>query len=210
MTARARIGVIGAGWWAAANHLPVLKAMPDADVVAVSRLGQAELERVRAAFDVERAFEDYSTMLGEVAMDGVVVASPHVLHHQHGVAALAKGCHVLVEKPLATSAADARDLLARAQAAGREIVVPYGWNFKPWTEEARRLVAAGAIGAHRARRPADGVGAGRPLRRPADAGDGGPPVPPAALDLGRSRSRRRLRLGPARPRAGPPVPHCRA
>ena len=143
---QARIGVIGAGWWAAFSHLPALKANPDCEVVAVCRLGTAELQQVRNAFGVPHAFEDASEMLSTVPLDGVVVSSPHVLHHAHAVAAIEAGCHVLVEKPLATSAADARDIVARAQARGRAVVVPYGWNFKPWTERARSLVANGLIG----------------------------------------------------------------
>ena len=48
MTRKARVGVIGAGWWAAANHLPVLKANNDCEIVAVNRLGAAELAEVQA------------------------------------------------------------------------------------------------------------------------------------------------------------------
>jgi predicted dehydrogenase len=146
MTTKARIGVIGAGWWAAANHLPALKANPNCEVVAVNRLGRDELARVQRAFDVPQAFEDWRAMLDAVPLDGVVVASPHVLHHEHAAAALDKRCHVLFEKPLTTRAADARDLVARAAAVGREIVVPYGWNFTDWAGQARDLVAAGEIG----------------------------------------------------------------
>jgi predicted dehydrogenase len=146
MTRRARIGVIGAGWWAAANHLPALKANPDCDIVAVNRLGATELEEIRATFDIALSFEDWREMLESVPMDGVVIASPHPLHHEHAAAALARGCHVVVEKPMTTSAASARDLVARARAAGREIVIPSGWNFKDWTSEARRLVQDGEIG----------------------------------------------------------------
>ena len=83
-------------------------------------------------------------MLDEVPMDGVVISSPHVLHFEHAKAALEKGCHVLVEKPLTTSAADARALVALAQRGGQQIVVPYGWNFRPFAAEARRL--AGGVG----------------------------------------------------------------
>ncbi len=104
MTKKARIGVIGAGWWAAANHLPALKANPDCEVVAVNRLGAKELAEMQQAFDVPHGFEDYRAMLDEVPMDGVVIASPHVLHYEHASAALAKGCHVVVEKPLTTNA----------------------------------------------------------------------------------------------------------
>ena len=146
MTRRARIGIIGAGWWAAQNHLPALKANKDCEIVAVNRLGAAELAELQAKFDVPLGFEDYRVMLQQVAMDGVVISSPHVLHYEHAVAALAKGCHLLVEKPLTTSAADARDLMARADAAGKQVIVPYGWNFKDWTDEARALIAGGQIG----------------------------------------------------------------
>lgn len=146
MTQRARIGVIGAGWWAALNHLPALKANADCEIVAVNRLGAAELAELQRKFDIPRGFEDYRAMLDEVAMDGVVISSPHILHHEHALAALAKGCHILVEKPLTTTAADARDLMQKADAAGKQVIVPYGWNFKDWTDKARALVAAGEIG----------------------------------------------------------------
>jgi predicted dehydrogenase len=146
VTRKARIGVIGAGWWAVVNHLPLLKANPDCEIVAVNRLGAEELAAVARQFEVPAAFEDYREMLDTVPMDGVIIASPHVHHHEHALAALAKGCHVLVEKPLATNAADARDIVAAAKVAAREIVVPYGWNFKPFTDSARALVASGAIG----------------------------------------------------------------
>ncbi|HTW28201.1 MAG TPA: Gfo/Idh/MocA family oxidoreductase [Acetobacteraceae bacterium] len=143
---RARIGVIGAGWWAALSHLPTLKANPDCEVVAISRLGAAELEQVRSAFGVPLGFEDAQEMLRRVELDGAIVSSPHVLHHEHAIAAIEAGCHVLVEKPLATKAADAREIVARAQAHGREVIIPHGWNFTFWTERARSLVASGRIG----------------------------------------------------------------
>jgi predicted dehydrogenase len=139
MSGKARIGVIGAGWWAVVNHIPVLQSFPDCTVVAVNRLGADELKAVTERFAIPLGFEDYRQMLDAVPMDGVVVSSPHVLHFEHARAALEKGCHVLVEKPLTTSAADARALVALAKEKGRAIVVPYGWNFRPFAAEAKRL-----------------------------------------------------------------------
>ena len=141
MNEKARIGVIGAGWWAVVNHIPVLQALPDCEVVAVNRLGAVELKAVTEKFGVPLGYEDYRQMLDEVPMDGVVISSPHTLHFEHAKAALEKGCHVLVEKPLTTSAADARALVALAKSKGKQIVVPYGWNFRPFAAEARRLAA---------------------------------------------------------------------
>jgi predicted dehydrogenase len=146
MIKKARIGVIGAGWWAAVNHIPVLKANSDCEIVAVNRLGARELTELQSAFEIPRGFEDWRKMLDEVEMDGIVISSPHTLHHEHAAAALAKGCHVVVEKPLTTNAEDARDLVRRAIDARREIIVPTGWNFKDWTQKARDLVQGGEIG----------------------------------------------------------------
>ncbi|HET7717838.1 MAG TPA: Gfo/Idh/MocA family oxidoreductase [Bauldia sp.] len=141
MSGRARIGVIGAGWWAVVNHIPVLRTLPACEVVAVNRLGTDELKAVTEKFAIPLGYEDYRQMLAEVPMDGVVISSPHVLHFEHAKAALEKSSHVLVEKPLATSAAEARALVALAKERGKEIIVPYGWNFRPFTAEARRLAA---------------------------------------------------------------------
>ena len=52
MTRKARIGVIGAGWWAAVNHLPVLKANEACEIVAVNRLGAPELAELQRKFDI--------------------------------------------------------------------------------------------------------------------------------------------------------------
>jgi predicted dehydrogenase len=146
MARKARIGLIGGGWWPAVNHLPILKANDECDIVAVNRLGGEELAELQRKFEVPLGFEDYRAMLDQVPMDGAVISSPHVLHYEHAVAALAKGCHLLVEKPLKTTAADARDLVAKADAAGKQVIVAYGRNFKAWTDEARALVAKGEIG----------------------------------------------------------------
>ncbi len=144
---RARIGVIGAGWWAVENHLPILEKRADVELAAVCRLGREELQQVKERFGFGFATEDYREMLEEIPLDGVVIGSPHVLHYEHAKAALEKDLHLLLEKPMTTRASDARDLVRLASDRGREIVIPYGWNFKPYTREARRLVGEGAIGA---------------------------------------------------------------
>lgn len=141
-----RVGVIGAGWWATAAYLPLLAADERVEIAAVNRLGAAELERVKQTFGATAAFEDYRDMLASVELDGVLVTSPHTLHFEHASAALRRGAHVLVEKPMTTTAADARRLVALAEQTGRHLLVPYGWNFTALAREARRLVQQGAIG----------------------------------------------------------------
>jgi hypothetical protein len=60
--------------------------------------------------------------------------------------ALERGLNVLIEKPMATSLADARSLVALTKAKGGEIIMPYGWNYRPMTDAAHRLVKDGWVG----------------------------------------------------------------
>ena len=146
MSKKLRIGVAGAGWWAVANHMPILKSRPDVDLVAVCRLGKPELAKVQATFDIPYGAEDFDAMLAEAPMDALVVASPHSLHGAHAIAALEKGLHVLIEKPMTVSAAQARAIAGLARDRGLHVLVPFGWNFKPFFAEARAWVRAGRIG----------------------------------------------------------------
>jgi predicted dehydrogenase len=145
MSARVRVGFIGAGWWATSNHMPILAGRDDVELAAVCRLGAPELERVRRHFGVGFATEDYRELLRQ-PLDAVVVTSPHTRHAEHTLAALEAGLHVMVEKPMATRAGDARRIAAAARAAGRHVLVPYGWNYKPFVEQAARLIRAVGIG----------------------------------------------------------------
>ena len=135
---KARIGVIGAGWWATEVQLPFLAARDDVELAGVCRLGYGELEAVREKFGFSFATEDYRELVA-LDLDGVVVASPHVHHYEHARAALESGKHVLVEKPLATSGAQARALVELAARQGKQIMIPQGWSFRPFAREARRL-----------------------------------------------------------------------
>jgi len=143
---RARLGFVGAGWWATSNHIPVAMRSGKAELAAVCRLGAHELARVKNEFAFAYATEDVDAMLAEVKLDGVVITSPHGLHFEHARKALDAGMHVMVEKPMTTNASDARCLVGKAAEVKKQILVPHGWNFRPYTRRARELVRGGAIG----------------------------------------------------------------
>ncbi|MEX0762140.1 MAG: Gfo/Idh/MocA family oxidoreductase [Dehalococcoidia bacterium] len=143
---RARLGFIGAGWWATTNHMPVLSQRSDVEMTAVCRLGADELQQVKDRFGFHHATEDYLDLLEIPDLAGVVVSSPHTLHFEHAMAALKRGLHVMCEKPLATNAGDARALVAEARRQGVHLLVPYGWHYSPFIQEAKRRMDAGAVG----------------------------------------------------------------
>jgi predicted dehydrogenase len=140
-----RIGFIGAGWWATEFQIPFFQAHPEVEVAAVCRLGQAELALVQQRFGIRYATED-AALLAAQDLDGIVIASPHTWHYQHAKLALLAGKHVLIEKPMATRGAEARELVQLAARQQRQILIPQGWSFTHYARAATDLVRAGAIG----------------------------------------------------------------
>lgn len=141
-----RVGVIGAGWFASRRHLPELVKHPRVELVALCRRSAGPLAELAEHFGVVRTYTDHRAMLAEAALDAVLICSPHNLHADQTRDALAAGCHVLLEKPMALTAADARDLAARAAAAGKVLEVAYNppyWRHCAWLRE---QVASGAFG----------------------------------------------------------------
>ncbi len=145
--AKLRLGVIGAGSWAVASHLPNLARHADViEFVAVNRLGRELLERIRKRYGFAIASEDYRDVIG-AGIDICVVSSPSGLHYEHTRAALEAGAHVLLEKPVTIDPAQAWELVEVAQRVRRHVVVCFGWNYKPMVREAKRLMESdGGIG----------------------------------------------------------------
>ncbi len=145
--AKLRLGVIGAGSWAVASHLPNLERHADAvEFAAVSRLGREPLERIRKRFGFQIASEDYHDVIN-AGIDICVVSSPSGFHYEHAKAALEAGAHILVEKPVTIDPKQAWDLVEMAKRLKRHVVVSFGWNYKPMVREAKRLMMTdGGIG----------------------------------------------------------------
>lgn len=143
---KVRVGVIGAGSWAVSNHIPVLAARDDVELVSVVRKGAEALEAIRDQFGFTHASEDYTDAL-EQGLDAVVVASPSSLHHEHAKAAMEAGANVLCEKPFTVDPAEAWDLHETAGRLGRHLLLSFGWNYRPLGVEAKRAMdERGGIG----------------------------------------------------------------
>lgn len=120
-----RIGVIGTGAMGT-NHVRALKRMKGVELGGVYDLAPARAERVAADHDT-RAFVELDRLLE--AVDGVVLATPTVSHAELGCEILRRGCHLLVEKPIADTLAAADELLAAA--GDRHLAVGHVEFFNP-------------------------------------------------------------------------------
>jgi predicted dehydrogenase len=146
LSGKLRLGVIGAGSWALAAHLPALAERRDVvEFAAVCRKGGAALERIRREYGFAMASEDYRDVI-EAGLDICVVASPAACHHEHARAALAAGAHVLCEKPMTIDPKQAWDLVDVARDAQRDLLISFGWNYSAMIVGAKRLTEQHDIG----------------------------------------------------------------
>jgi predicted dehydrogenase len=143
---RVRIGVVGAGWFASRRHLPDIGRCARAELVAVCRRDPGELQRIVEHFGHPAGYAEYRQMLDEAALDAVLICTPHALHAPQARAALERGLHVLVEKPLALTAAEAEALAALA--LERSLVLGVAVNPPYWAHchALRDWVASGGLG----------------------------------------------------------------
>jgi len=142
-TPEATVGVVGLGFGRA--HIPAFQAA-GCRVVAVCQRDRASARTVADRYGVPGVFERWEEMLDQAKPGIVVIATPPRLHHAIALRALAQGAHVLCEKPVAMTAAEARSMVDAADRAGRVAMTGFNWRFTPAMQELHARVRDGAIG----------------------------------------------------------------
>ena len=141
-----RIGVIGAGWWATFAHIPAIELHPHAELLAVQSRERAKAERIARDFGAKHACTSVGELLALEEIDAVIVASTPNVHFAQAKAALERGLHVLLEKPMTFTAGEARELVELAARKRLHLVMSCPWHFTRHSIEARRLIHSGALG----------------------------------------------------------------
>lgn len=146
MTKRARIAVVGTGWWASDTHIPALLARDDAELVALCDSDNARLNAAAITYDIKATYTKLDTMLQNEELEGVVVASSNASHYQLVKACLEHKLHVMVEKPMTLRAMEARELLELAKEQKRELIVGYPYNFTSIAKRIHNVLSSGELG----------------------------------------------------------------
>lgn len=139
-----RWGFIGASH-IAERVIPSLRRLPGQELVAVCSRSDARAREFAAAQGLAGAHTDLAGLLA-LGLDAVYVSSTNEQHAAQTLAALDAGCHVMCEKPLAMTSADARRMVARAAETGRVLGTNHHLRASALHQTVRRLVADGAIG----------------------------------------------------------------
>jgi predicted dehydrogenase len=146
-TQKARVAVIGTGWWSTTAHIPALKNNPDAELVALCDRQPERLAKADAAYGPVKTYTDVNEMLAQEKLDGAVICVNHSAHYETAKACLEAGLHVVIDKPMVLYAAHAYNLVNIANARGVEIIMGYPWHYTENTRRAREIVQSGELGA---------------------------------------------------------------
>ena len=136
--------VVGVGAGVLGMHRQALE-LPTVNLVGVSdvnvTVGEARAAELGCPF-----FEDYEALLAETSPDIVIILTPHPFHAEISIACLEAGAHVLVEKPMAVSVAEADAMIAAADANNRHLAVNFQYRARPEVRAARKLLKEGNLG----------------------------------------------------------------
>jgi len=143
--AKTRIGLIGTGF-IGEIHAAAFKMVPGAEVVAVASPSPGKAKAFARARGIPKAFEDYRDLLAVKEIDMVTLGIPNNLHAQAAIDAAAAGKHVVCEKPLCRTPAEADRMIDACRKAGVLLMYAEELCFAPKYVRARDLAAEGALG----------------------------------------------------------------
>ncbi len=134
----ARIGVV--------KVIPAMQAAKYCDVTAIASRDEQRASQAAADLGIAKAYGTYSDLLADPDIDAVYNPLPNHMHAEWTIAALAAGKHVLCEKPLAVTAAEAQQMAEQAEKSGRKLMEAFMYRLHPQWVQVRDILASGRLG----------------------------------------------------------------
>lgn len=141
-----RWGIVSTASIGVQKVIPATQRASRCEVVAIASRDGARAEEVASALGIGRAHGSYEDLLADADVDAVYIPLPNHLHADWTIAAARAGKHVLCEKPLATTAADAERMISVCEAEGVMLMEAFMYRLHPVWRAVRDLVASGRIG----------------------------------------------------------------
>jgi predicted dehydrogenase len=140
-----KTALIGAGF-VGPHHIEAARRLGFVDVVAIASSSQSSAEAKAAALNIPRAYGSYEALLDDPDVEVIHNCTPNDLHLPVTMAAIARGKHVIADKPLAMNAPDAEAMLTAAKKAGIVHAVTFNYRYNPVIQHARVATQRGDFG----------------------------------------------------------------
>lgn len=143
-----KIGIVGCGGIANGKHMPALKRIGTVDMVAFCDIAPERAAKAAEEYGVvgSRVYTSYQEMLEAGDFDIVHVCTPNNSHAEISIAAMEAGYHVMSEKPMAKTAADARAMLEASNRTGKKLTVGYQSRYRNDSQYLKGMIEAGELG----------------------------------------------------------------
>lgn len=136
------LAVVGLGAFGQ-KHLDALTQIPDAAIKYVAHSKQNVADEIAEKYGAERGFDNYTELLKQPDLDGVLLATPTQMHHDQTIEALRAGKHVMVEIPMADNLAGVQDIVAAQQESGKVAMAGHTRRFNPSHQYVHNKIVAG-------------------------------------------------------------------
>lgn len=143
---KAKIGVIGLGGVAQLVHLPNFTKIPNADVTAVAETNKNRLRTIADKFGIKQIYNNHKDLLDKADVDAVIIATPTSTHKEIAIDCLNAGKDVLVEKPMARSFQEAKQIVDAAKKNKKILMVGMNLRYRPDTMLLRSFINTNEIG----------------------------------------------------------------
>jgi predicted dehydrogenase len=140
-----RIGVVGYGNWGP-NLARVFSTLPGCTVAAICDSNRERLRVASRQYPTAELTTSYDALVDDPSIDSIVIAAPARIHFSFAMAALQRGKHVLVEKPITRSADEAARLVDEAKRRNLVLLVDHTFLFSPAVRKLREMIAGGILG----------------------------------------------------------------
>jgi len=146
--AKVRVGMIGCGGIALGKHLPSLAKLPQVELAAFYDIFEEKAVSAAKQYGAidAKVYANYSELLADPSIEVVHVCTPNDSHADISVAALEAGKHVMCEKPMAKTAADARRMLEAARRTGKKLSIAYQNRYRPDSQYLKKACLNGELG----------------------------------------------------------------
>jgi len=139
------VGVVGCGYWGP-NLIRNFRSLPNCTVPLICDVSETRLEHLQGLYPDLDTTTDFETLVGNPEIDAIVVATPVHLHHKLAMAALSAGKHTFIEKPMASSSAECRELVELAAQKNLVLMVGHTFLYSPPVRKAKEIVDSGDLG----------------------------------------------------------------
>lgn len=143
-----KVGIIGCGGIAKGKHLPALAEVNEVEIVAFCDLLIERAEEAKETFGIESAgiYTDYKEMLKNQDLDVVHVCTPNNSHAELSIAAMEADCHVMCEKPMAKTSAEAKQMIEASEKTGKKLTIGYQNRFRTDSNYLHQICEEGQLG----------------------------------------------------------------